>query len=59
MIELMKKAEVAAALRVTTRTIENYRREGKLPEPVVISNRPMWPAAVIRAMATPESVITA
>jgi predicted site-specific integrase-resolvase len=50
MTDLMKKSEVAKAFRVTTRTIENYRKNGTLPCPIVISNRPMWPASVIRAM---------
>lgn len=53
MVEMMKKAEVAATFRVTTRTVENYVRQGLLPQPTRIGRRPLWPAAVIRAMVTP------
>lgn len=59
MIDLMKKSEVAKALRVTTRTVENYRKNGRLPSPVVISNRPMWPAAAIHAMVSPARTAAA
>ena len=53
-MELLKKSEVAALLRVTPRTIENYLKQGRIPAPVRIGNRPLWPAGAIQALlATP------
>ena len=49
-MELLKKSEVAALLRVTPRTIENYLKQGRIPAPVRIGNRPLWPAVAIRAL---------
>jgi len=38
----MTKAEVAEVLRVTTRTVTTYVRQGALPMPVRIGRRPLW-----------------
>ncbi len=40
--ELMTKSEVAALLRVTPRTIENYLKAGRIPSPTRIGGRPLW-----------------
>ena len=49
-MELLKKSEVAALLRVTPRTIENYLKQGRIPAPVRIGNRPLWAAGAIHAL---------
>lgn len=49
-MQLLKKSEVAAILRVTPRTVENYLKQGRIPAPVRIGNRPLWPACAIQAL---------
>lgn len=40
--EYLTKTELAAMLRVSTRTITNYIRTGAIPEPVKIGRKALW-----------------
>ena len=52
MSTFLRKAEVASLLRVTTRTVENYIKSGRIPAPVRINGgRPLWDhAALLQAL---------
>lgn len=52
----LTKLELAALLRVTTRTVENYVRAGTLPEPLHIGRKSLWPRA--RTLAHIERMAT-
>lgn len=45
----LTKSELAAMLRVSTRTVSNYVRSGALPEPVKIGRRALWSRATLLA----------
>ncbi len=52
----MTKAELAALLRVTPRTIENYVRSGGLCAPLKVGGRALWRRSDIsKLLALPES----
>lgn len=47
---LMRRKDLADALQVSIGTVDNMRREGRLPEPVEISPRCIgWPRKVIES----------
>lgn len=46
--DYLTKAELAAMLRVTTRTITNYVRGGALPAPTKVGRKALWNRAGLR-----------
>ena len=45
---LLRRQDLAAALQVSVGTIDNMRRDGRLPEPIALSTRCIgWPKTVI------------
>lgn len=52
----MTKSEVAALLRVTPRTIENYLKAGRIPRPTKPGGRPLWSRAVMQACLAGSTV---
>ena len=48
-LELMHKEDMAAELRVSTRTIEAWVAIGRLPRPVHIGRRCVWARPTIEA----------
>lgn len=45
---LLRRQDLASALQVSVGTIDNMRRDGRLPEPIEISPRCIgWPKSVI------------
>ena len=45
----MTKAELAAMLRVSTRTVSNYVSTGAIPSPVRFGRRALWSRAALMA----------
>lgn len=42
-LQLLDRKQLAKTLGVTVRTISNWRRSGKIPEPLIPDrNRPFW-----------------
>lgn len=44
---LMTADEVAAALRISRRSVDLWSQDGRLPAPIRVQGRPRWDAAVI------------
>jgi predicted DNA-binding transcriptional regulator AlpA len=51
----LRKSEVAAALRVAERTLDDWRLKGKFPQPKRINGRLVWDAAVIQRFLAEEA----
>ena len=51
----LTKSELAALLRVTTRTVENYVRTGTLPKPLHVGRKSLWPR--VRTLAHIERMV--
>jgi predicted DNA-binding transcriptional regulator AlpA len=45
--DYLTKTELAAMLRVSTRTINNYTRTGTIPEPVKFGRKALWSRALL------------
>jgi predicted DNA-binding transcriptional regulator AlpA len=50
---LLTKAELAALLRVTMRTIDNYVKSKAIPKPVRVGRRALWHRQAIVSLLTP------
>lgn len=53
--ELWGRPEVAVVFKVSAETIKRWEKEGRLPAPLRVGARPLWPANVIRAIASGEA----
>ncbi len=49
--QMWDRSQVAKVFRVSTETVKRWQKEGRLPAPVQIGSRSLWPADVIRAVA--------
>ena len=47
--DYLTKGELAALLRVSTRTVSNYVRTGAIPEPVKFGRRALWARVALLA----------
>lgn len=47
--DYLTKAELAAMLKVSTRTITNYTRTGAIPSPVKFGRKALWSRAALLA----------
>jgi len=53
--ELWGRPQVALVFRVSAETVKRWEKQGRLPAPLRIGAKPLWPADVIRALAGGES----
>lgn len=53
--DYLTKAELAAMLRVSTRTISNYVQSGAIPGPVKFGRRALWSRAALTEFVQAQS----
>jgi len=50
---LLDRSDLAKLFKVTEQTIQRWEKAGRLPAPVRLGRKPLWPADVVRGHLDP------